>query len=256
MKSEIKEIIRQFVCDYVENYGREHDCSWLWREPLAGFADAGCEYIKNVEQAVGTTHKQPADYLENPTIVISCFVPFSKEVSASNAGIEGNYTSKIWSDTYVETNKMLGELAEAVAAKVKELGYNAAVPTGISMKEGELKSPWSHRHIAFAAGMGTFGLNNMLITKAGCCGRYCSVVTELPVEPDKILEGENCLYKKNGTCKKCVEHCFQGALTTEGFDRFKCFEACLRNEKLYGHEVCGKCVTEIPCAFIAPGGAK
>ncbi len=256
MRDEIKEQIRQFVCDYVDNYGKEHNCSWLWREPLTGFADANCEYIKNIEKAVETKHKKPSDYLENPTIVISCFVPFTKEVSRSNTGIEGNFTSEEWSNAYVVTNTMLGDLAQATAEEIQRLGYNGAVPTGISMKEGILKSPWSHRHIAFAAGLGTFGINNMLITRSGCCGRYCSVISDIPVTPDKILEGENCLYKKNGSCKKCVEHCFYGALTTEGFDRFKCFEACMRNEKLYGEEVCGKCVTEIPCAFIAPGGVK
>ena len=255
-KDEMKEALRQFVCDYVRRYGREHDCAWLWREPLTGFADANCEYIKNVEQAVGTEHRQPADYLAEPTIVISCFAPFSRELSRTNANVEGNLASKEWVSAYAQTNDMLGQLAQAVADKVCELGYHGAVPTKINMKEGILKSPWSHRHIAFAAGLGTFGINNMLITEAGCCGRYCSIVTDLPVTPDQILEEENCLYKRNGSCRKCVDRCFSGALTTEGFDRFLCFETCMRNHKLYGHEVCGKCATEVPCAFTAPGRAK
>lgn len=252
MNIDIKERIRQLVCTFVESYAREHGCQKIWREPIVGFADANCAYIKNIEKAVGTEHKQPSDFLKDASIVISCFVPFTKEVSATNTANKESCTSKEWSDAYEVTNDMLGELAAFIVDELRNLGYEATVPVGIGMKEEELKSSWSHRHIAYAAGMGTFGINNMLITEKGCCGRYCSIITKLPVEADRSLESENCLYKKNGSCAKCVEHCVQGALTAEGFDRFKCFEVCLRNEKLYGHEVCGKCTTEIPCAFTVP----
>lgn len=248
LKKEVRRIARSFVESYAEEYGYTE----IWREPIVGFADASCEYIKNIEKAVGTSHKQPTDYLEDATIVISCFVPFTKKISATNAANKGSYASKEWSDAYEVTNNMLGNLALFIADEVYNLGYNAIVPKDISMKKEELKSPWSQRHIAYAAGLGTFGINNMLITEKGCCGRYCSLITNLPMEADKISEEENCLYKKKQTCGKCVEHCVQGALTADGFDRFKCFEMCLRNEKMYGHEVCGKCTTEIPCAFSVP----
>ena len=255
-KDEMKEELRQFVCDYVETYGREHDCAWIWRKPLTGFADANCQYIRNIEEAVETEHRQPSDYLTDPTIVISCFAPFSREVSGSNVRVEDNYASKEWADAYVATNEMLAALAQAAADKVCEMGYHGVVPTKINMKEDVLKSPWSHRHMAYAAGLGTFGINNLLITDAGCCGRYCSVITDLPVTPDPIREEENCLYKKNGSCGTCADRCFSGALTREGYDRFKCFETCMRSEALYGHEVCGKCASDVPCSFMAPGAVK
>lgn len=256
MNRNIKETIRYLVRTFVDSYVDEYGYSGIWRTPIVGFADAGSRYIENIEKFVGTSHRQPTDYLKHATIIISCFVPFSKEISASNAVSKGNYTSKEWSDAYEVTNDMLDRLTLFIADKVHDLGYDAVVPKDIGMKKEELKSPWSQRHIAYAAGLGTFGINNMLITEKGCCGRYCSVITNLPIEADKILEEENCLYKKNRTCAKCVEHCIQGALTTEGFDRFKCFEVCLSNENLYGHAVCGKCTTEIPCAFSVPKEMK
>lgn len=36
--------------------------------------------------------------------------------------------------------------------------------------------------------MGPFGVNNILITKVECCGRYSTIVTNLDVEPDSPLE--------------------------------------------------------------------
>ncbi len=62
------------------------------------------------------------------------------------------------------------------------------------------------------AGLGTFGLNNMLITAAGCCGRLSTVVTNLRVTADTPLLTENCLYKKSGRCGLCVKRCPSGAL--------------------------------------------
>ena len=81
----------------------------------------------------------------------------------------------------------------------------------------------------------------MLISQEGCCGRYNSIVADIPVEPGHHLEEENCLYKS------------RGALTVEGFDREKCFAACEKNLAVYGVDVCGKCDTNIPCAFTTPG---
>lgn len=56
-------------------------------------------------------------------------------------------------------------------------------------------SNWSQRHVGYIAGLGTFGLNNMLITDQGTCGRFYSLITNLPVEPDQPLQEERCLWK-------------------------------------------------------------
>lgn len=63
-----------------------------------------------------------------------------------------------------------------------------------------------------------------------------------------------------------MKRCPSGALTPEGFDRHKCYAVLLKNAAIYnnlgtsytdangnavssGSDVCGKCVTSIPCAF-------
>ncbi|MBQ4595991.1 MAG: epoxyqueuosine reductase, partial [Firmicutes bacterium] len=117
-------------------------------------------------------------------------------------------------------------------------------------------------------GLGTFGLNNMLITDKGCSGRYNCLVTNLEVEADSPKKEEACLYIKDGTCGACMVKCPAGAISPDGFDRHKCYEQCLKNAAVYtgfgssyaettendaaptyGSEVCGKCIAGMPCAY-------
>ena len=136
----------------------------------------------------------------------------------------------------------------------QELGYNAAVPVDagmISMEEP--RSRWSQRHVAYLAGHGSFGKNNMLISDKGSVGRYFSVVTALNVTPDVPVLQERCLWKQDGSCGLCMSRCHAGALTEAGFDRFRCLEQCLVNMKRYpGADVCGKCTVELPCSYQIP----
>lgn len=251
--NELKNYIRNYIVSFVEDYPAKNGMERIWRTPLVGYADVNLPFVRNLKEIVTEVHMMPEDVLENPKVVISYFIPFTKDLERTNVGVEDNKASVQWADAYKATNKMMGELSAHLAEELNKMGYRAAVPTGKGMLYDELKSDWSQRHMAYAAGLGTFGINNMLITREGCCGRYHSIVADIPVEADAPLQEENCLYKSKGLCKKCVSNCFSGALTTEGFDRFKCFEACEKNMAIYGVDICGKCVTDIPCAFGVPG---
>ena len=75
---------------------------------------------------------------------------------------------------------------------VKELGgfeYPSVAPMlsplwGQHMSEKYLfASSWSERHAAYAAGLGTFGLSDGLITAKGKAHRVGSVVAKIPIPP-------------------------------------------------------------------------
>ncbi len=248
-----KEYIRKLAAEYVEKYPKEHQIPQLWRTPLVGYADANEPYIRNLPRLITKAHKLPEDFMENPTVVISYFIPFRKELAETNIGVENHAASREWAEAYGITNTMMSELNIYLAEEINRKGGRAVVPEGVGMLEDIVRSNWSQRHLAYAAGLGTFGINNMLITREGCCGRYNSIVADIPVEPGHRSKEENCLYKSRGLCGKCVKNCFSGALTLNGFDRNKCYETCKKNYEIYGEDVCGKCDTDIPCAFTAPG---
>ena len=54
----------------------------------------------------------------------------------------------------------------------------------------------------------------------------------------------------------CVTVCPVAALTEEGFDRHKCYARLLQNAREFEREglgdVCGKCVSVVPCSFQDP----
>ncbi len=75
-------------------------------------------------------------------------------------------------------------------------------------------APFSHRHAAVRAGLGEFGLNNLVVnSKYGPRARYNSIITaaELPATP--LLKEKVCLGK---SCGKCLEECPGDAIIDAG----------------------------------------
>jgi epoxyqueuosine reductase QueG len=251
----MKEFLKTELVKFVKDYSVDYNINDIWREPLICFTDVYSPYVRNLSLVVNKNHVMPEKFLNSATVVIVYYLPFSKDVIDSNAEYvinNNNFASPKWADAYIHTDKLMKKISSFLIDCIQRLGYEAIQPYDISMDEETLMSCWSHRHLAYAGGLGTFGINNMLITKNGCSGRYGSLVSNIPVVPDKQLEVEYCIYKRTGQCKKCVENCPSKALSESGFDRFLCYEQCKKNIKVYGVDVCGKCATGIPCSFCAP----
>lgn len=250
--NDVKEQIRTWFIEYVENYANEHDLNWLWKTPLVGFGDVNSKYIRELPKAGNPDHYMPEKFLEDATVVVSYFLPFKDELGKTNGPSEDNMASRPWAQAYGYTNTAIGVFNKTLAGYIEKLNYKAVIPYEISLRHDILMSNWSQRHIARAAGIGTFGINNMLITESGCAGRTSSIVSNIPVIPDSAIEEEYCLYKKNGSCMVCINNCFAEALTLDGFDRSKCLDMCNKNEDVYGEAVCGKCAANVPCSFGIP----
>lgn len=262
MKTKIAELITEYVSKYQIN----NNISTEWEEPIVGFADAKHPYILRLKNIISSSHQLPADVLDDAKTVIVYFVPFTKELANTN-WISKDIASYGWAVAYEETNAMFIKLNKYLITKLNEMGYKADISKeALTFDRQTLISNWSHRHFAYAAGMGTFGINNMLITKKGCCGRYGSIIANLDVEHGSPMTEELCLYKKNKSCGLCITHCPNKALTFKGYDREKCNEVLQKNAQVYknlgssytdetvkansvGSEVCGKCAVNIPCAF-------
>jgi epoxyqueuosine reductase QueG len=248
MKLTIENIIR----DYVREYPKKNGTKPLWKEPIIVYADASNPKFAQLKEVVCQTHALPKDFVPNAKTVVAYFLPFIDEVSLSNVG--GYHASPLWAEAYVETNKMISSINDHVKIKLNEHGYDAnyAPPTAILDPE-VLLSEWSHRHVAVIAGLGTFGLNNILITDRGSCGRIGTLVTDVEVSATPSPEKENCYYKLNGTCEKCLKQCEVGCFDKGEFDRFKCFARCLENGEVYKELgtawVCGKCIVGLPCSI-------
>ncbi|SNS11225.1 Epoxyqueuosine reductase QueG (queuosine biosynthesis) [Anaerovirgula multivorans] len=251
MKEKIEKYIKEFVKKYPEVKGTET----RWKEPLIAYADAKNPMFLELKKIVVPTHGIPTDFLQDAKTVITYFLPFEGEVVKSN--IKGKESSRTWGMAYIETNRLILDLNTYLHEKIQELGYQSTIiPATHNFDVETLISEWSHRHVAYIAGLGKFGLNNMFITEKGCCGRVGSIVTNIKIEATEVKEEEYCLYKTKAICKKCVEGCINGALTVDGYDRHKCYEMCLHNDEYLGDigvtDVCGKCMVGVPCSFRNP----
>lgn len=255
MKKAIIASIQKFVADYQ----RQEYIRSSWEIPLVGFADAADPLFGELKQLVSPTHAVPQDILTEARTVIAFFLPFPKSLTATN--VKDRMSSREWAVTYIETNELIARLSDHLQRFFFELGASSCtIPATHNWDEERLISNWSHRHIAFIAGLGNFGLNNMLITEKGCCGRVGSFVTAYPVQADVRRQLPACLYKFDGSCRRCVRKCVNEALAEDSFDRFRCYAMLLKNVDEHSEvgyaDVCGKCLVAVPCSHTDPVALK
>ncbi|HJJ48642.1 MAG TPA: hypothetical protein O0X39_06620 [Methanocorpusculum sp.] len=240
IRKELADVMWNFICGFAPDNPFEY--------PIVKFADAGDAEFPKLKNLITPEHFMPSDYLPNAKSVLSYVLPIRCEVALGNT-TEG-LASKKWSEVYLLAGKTSAALAPVITDFFAERGYTAVFPENAGMISERALSIWSQRHVAWIAGHGTFGLNNMLISDVGSVVRYYSMITDMPVKADPRMKEERCLYKKDGTCGVCVKRCKAGALSKDGFDRFKCLAVCLENEAVSGADVCGKCIADVPCSFL------
>ena len=221
----------------------------IFRQPLTGYADAGDPIFRTLKSVIGPEHLLPAEILPGAKSVVAFFIPFSKEIIVGNR--EGEYASRKWAEAYDITNKLIDSICLDLSKTLSPLGVQMAwlLPTYEFDRE-KLIAQWSHRHAAYACGLGSFGRNNMIITKQGCAGRFGTAILDTYLEPSPRAELIHACSRDNG-CVYCVQICPVHALGEADFDRHKCYQRLLENDRLYPDldltDVCGKCVTG-PCA--------
>lgn len=246
MKSRITNFIQQSV-DF-------HQEKTYWQNPLVGFAKASDPLFHKLKLVIDKDHALPTDFLEDAETVISYFIPFQKEIPLSN--IDGKNASRQWAKAYVKTNELISTINEKLSQKLREWGFDTAVPPTKKRDEETLVSTWSQKHIGYISGLGNFGIHHMLITEKGCCGRLGSVITNAIIRPTDNPFQEYCLYNHDESCTACAEKCTFDALKPDSFDKHLCYEICLRNGSLYAAlgeaNVCGKCICTVPCSFTNP----
>jgi len=225
----------------------------IWRKPIVSFCSSDdVERIRRIH----CEHASPYEMLSSARSVIVYFIPFSERVVRSN--IAGVRPSKLWARAYVATNMLIERINERIKRRLENLGYKTVkIPPTHNFDERTLTSRWSHKHVAYIAGLGTFGIHTMIITEKGCCGRLGSLITEAEFEFGEPMKEELCLYKRGVDCLECVKRCPFGALSLEGLDRRRCYNVLLDNDAYYSNirqptDVCGKCCCGVPCDVKAP----
>ena len=168
-----------------------------------------------------------------------------------------NWPSNEWLHGRVEGQAFVVALSNHINNLLQSAGYDSLVPIldprfKVGNDKSRYTSNWSERHIAFACGLGTFGLSRGLITDKGKCGRFGSILTNLDLPADGRRYSET--YEYCTMCGLCVSQCPVNDLSLEEGKKFIACSTFLdevaRIEKpRYG---CGKCQVTVPCESARP----
>jgi epoxyqueuosine reductase QueG len=238
---------------------------------LVGFASGAEPLWQQYKEYVGAFHWTPWEVFnqhrprENVSAeqltVISWVLPQRESVRKSNRRAK-KYPSEEWARIRVYGEAFNVALRQHVVERLEQSGHEAIAPmlapnwTIVQSQRFSFASSWSERHSAHAAGLGTFGLCDGLITPRGKAMRVGSVVAKVAIEPTPRPYADHrayCLFFHNGTCGKCIDRCPVRAITEAGHDKLKCQKHLVRSRehvnKTYGFQGygCGLCQVGVPC---------
>jgi len=277
METQIRNEIVRFVHESPLNRFPEGDEPYF-DEPLVGFAAADDRLFTDYKTIIGAFHQTPQEVMAGAlgadgraTSVISWILPITRPTRESNRR-EEQYPSQAWTRTRFFGEQLNGALRRHLVSWLAERGQQAVAPQfAASWKEFSdtpvgIASNWSERHAAYAAGLGTFSLNDALITPKGIAHRCGSVITDLQLAPNERPyphHRHNCLFFRDGSCGLCIARCPVGALSQEGHDKTSCRQYVYKTVvDAVGEQFgtpqtgCGLCQTRVPCEGGIPGGAK
>ncbi len=247
----------------------------IFKEPLVGFVRGNDPIFDRFKEVIGPHHFTPWEIMrwqaENNGVkppapedlsVVSFVMLISSNTKRDNAAAN-NWASERWAQT-----RLLGEIfsqsfVREIVTGLMGRGVLAVAPdvTPMFNKKRYPKvgwaSPWSHRHMAYAAGLGTFGMHDFLITERGAAHRLGSFVVNLRLEPNRRRPEDihaYCRHYQGLPCMECAKRCPVGAITAErAHDKEACSRRVADSMKycnkhyhifIYG---CGLCATGVPC---------
>jgi epoxyqueuosine reductase QueG len=238
--------------------GRLKSAGW-WKSPLVASAAIDRRF-ERLPRIAAHDHFHPHDLLPTAKSVIVFFIPFKKDLVKENK--TGDRPCRSWGVAYVQTNDLINRLSQAISDMLARQGVKSGLtPATHNFDEARLMARWSHKHLGYLAGLGRFGVHNMLITPQGCAGRLGSLVTEADIGDHPLIDsGEACLQKAGKPCGKCMQACPVEALSENDFDRRDCWNRLNENRAILDYladlpkstDVCGKCAAMMPCSFVNP----
>ena len=272
----IIELIKDFIATSPSNTMENQGQDPAWDEALVGFASGADPIWQQYKEYIGAFHWTPWEVFNqhrpgeqaapDDLTVISWVLPQREMVRQANRKSR-KFPAEEWARIRVYGENCNVALRQHVAEKLTAMGHAAVAPmlvpnwAVVKSEKYSYASSWSERHAAHAAGLGTFGLCDGLITQKGKALRAGSVVARISLEPTPRPYNDHrayCLFFVDGTCGKCIDRCPVRAITEAGHDKEKCRQHLVSARKYvtktykfegYG---CGLCQVGVPCEFKIP----
>ncbi|MCA1914999.1 4Fe-4S binding protein [Methanospirillum hungatei] len=158
----------------------------------------------------------------------------------------------IWyREEYKVVNSLLDQNTWRLATLLNDQGFpSVSIPRdgygSINVLQKNPVAFFSHRHAAVLAGLGTFGRNNMVLTRAwGPRVRFGTVLTTARIDSDPLIETSLCT-----RCNACIRACPVQALEEEDYPESTTNKkACAYRSAALNAEYrspCGVCIKVCP----------
>jgi len=268
----VAETIAGFCGSAQNNLGMPED-EPVFDTPLVGFAAGDDPLFEALKLHVGASHWTPGEAfalafpgpaaVAGELTVISWILPHTERTKRDNRG-QTSLPAERWARAKFAGELFNSALREHLVAALDEAGIAAVAPTRLPQYVMEdATSNWSERHVACAAGLGTFGLCDGLITPLGKAMRCGSVVAGLALPATPRVYGDHhayCDFFAGKRCAVCAERCPVGAISERGHDKAGCLAYLeqVRRELIepqfgFPTDACGLCQTDVPCESHIPG---
>ncbi len=267
----IDKLIKDFIAGSPANNMQNQAGDPAWDDALVGFASGTDPIWQQYKEYVGPFHWTPWEVFNqhrpeknvaaDQLTVISWILPQREMVRKTNRRVK-KYPSQEWARIRIFGEAFNVALRQHVVESLEKWGVASVAPmlvpnwTVVQSERFSWASSWSERHAAHAAGLGTFGLCDGLITPKGKAMRAGSVVAHISIDPTPRPYADHhayCLFHAQGTCGKCIDRCPARAITEAGHDKEKCRLHLVRSReyvnKTYHFEGygCGLCQVGVPC---------
>ena len=211
--------------------------------PMVGFASAAEWDYAPFEPWVPKEFRPRSIYPETKGVIV-IGLPITLPILETSPSIHYHLL-------YQNVNQMLDEHAYRISSWLSEKGHASMyIPRDgygtISLLKDKPIAFFSHRHAAYLAGLGTFGVNNMILTKKyGPRVRFASIFTTVELPSDSPMREDLCT-----RCMRCADICPVKALPEDGYPKgLTDKKACaMRAESLYQRFLspCGFCIKVCP----------
>ena len=219
-KNHIITLAEKFISETHSNYITEDialspKCTGIkiYEAPIFALGSVDDElYIKYKSfDVIGSHFLGPSEWMPSAKTVISFFLPNTEKIRIANS-TNSSWPADEWLHGRYEGQNLLKLLLKHLMETLIKAGYDSMVPSfdpryeaGNVEQNIKYTSNWSERHVAYACGLGTFGLSKGIITKRGMCGRFGSILTELALPKDsRDYDG---IYEYCTMCGNCIDRC-------------------------------------------------
>lgn len=229
-------MLKNKLKDILSSKCKEMDIPLLGFAPVSGWDQEQYSYIP--------VNERPENLLPGAKTAIVIGIPVPLPVLET--------APSVWyHEVYKTVNSLLDQSAYRLATFLGEKGWVSVslprdgYPSLEYLQQGK-PVPFSHRHAAVLAGLGSFGLNNTVLTQEyGPRVRFTTILTTAEIDEVKIPLPNQCTH-----CMRCVHQCPVGAISGEEYpidimNKKACIERSIQLRKS-GTAPCGICIAVCP----------